>query len=430
MLIIKSVKKNLTTLILAFSFIVCPPVIAEPLDRIIAIVNDEAILQSSFTDNYDRAVQRIQQQGAKLPTTQALRSQVMEQMISRTIILKMAIERGMKVTDRQLNATVTKIAENNGISLKKFREVLNAQGQDYIATRENIREDILIRQVQESSINQRIQVSDREIKNFLRSQIGKNNAEVLISEILITIHSPMTPSNIKKAQTIANNVHQELVSGAVFSNIAISRSDAANALNGGDMGWRKTAELPSSLVDSIAQLTPEQFSEPTRTPTGFQIILLRQSRNGQQAVTVNKTNVRHILISSSEVMSKSQAKRVASQLYQKLINNPQDFAVLAEENSNDPGSSSQGGELGWTESGQMVPEFEQIMNSTNKGQISLPFESRFGWHILQVLDRKSENVTNIAFENQARNLIGKRKFNEAKGNWLREIRTNAYVEFK
>lgn len=430
MLIIKSVKKNLTTLILASSFIVCPPVIAEPLDRIIAIVNDEAILQSSFTDNYDRAVQRIQQQGAKLPTTQVLQSQVMEQMISRTIILKMAIERGMKVTDRQLNATVTKIAENNGMSLKKFREVLNAQGQDYIATRENIREDILIRQVQESSINQRIQVSDREIQNFLRSQIGKNNAEVLISEILITIDSPMTPSNIKKAQTIANNVHQELVSGAVFSNIAISRSDAANALNGGDMGWRKTAELPSSLVDSIAQLTPEQFSEPTRTPTGFQIILLRQSRNGQQAVTVSKTNVRHILISSSEVMSKSQAKRVASQLYQKLINNPQDFAVLAEENSNDPGSSSQGGELGWTESGQMVPEFEQIMNSTNKGQISLPFESRFGWHILQVLDRKSENVTNIAFENQARNLIGKRKFNEAKGNWLREIRTNAYVEFK
>jgi peptidyl-prolyl cis-trans isomerase SurA len=430
MLTTNNIKKNLKHILLSSSLVFCSQLMAAPLDKIIAIVNDEAILESSFVDNYNRAVKQVKQQGAKLPATQVLQSQVMEQMISRTIMLKMAAEQGIKVTDRQLNSTIAGIAKNNGMSLKRFRDVLIAQGQDYIATREQIREDILIRQLQESNINKRIQISDREVQNFMRSQIGKNNAEVLISDILITIESPMTPSNIKKAKASANTVYQKLKAGAIFSNIAISSSNAANALNGGDMGWRRISELPSSLVDSIAQLTPGQYSKPTRTPTGFHITLLRDTRNGIKAINVDKTQVRHILISSSEVMSKSQAKNTAAQLYQRLLKHPEDFAVLAEEHSNDPGSSSQGGELGWTESGQMVPEFEQVMNNTNKGQISLPFESRFGWHILEVLDRKSENVTNTAHENQARNIIGKRKFNEEKGNWLREIRANAYVEFK
>ena len=217
---------------------------AVPLDKIIAIVNDELILESEFNANISRAVEQIKQQNAKHPGSQVLRNQVMEQMITRTIMLKMAANQGIKVTDRQLNGTITQIANNNGMSLAKFREVLIAQGQDYILTRERIRDDILIRQLQESNISQRIQISDREVQYFLRSQTGKSKTEVLVSDILIAIQSPVTPKNIKTAKLKAQSIHQKLVSGASFSNMAISSSNAAHALNGGDMGWRKIASCP------------------------------------------------------------------------------------------------------------------------------------------------------------------------------------------
>jgi peptidyl-prolyl cis-trans isomerase SurA len=424
-------KKSLKNALIFTCLILTPQIsLAAKLDKIIAIVNDEVILESNFLDNYKRAIKQVQQQGAKLPEKNVLQNQFMEQMITRTIMLKMALDQGIKVTDRQLNAAITNIAQENGMSLSRFRNVLNAQGQDYIKTREKIREDMLIRQLQESNISQRIQISDREIKSFLRSQASRGNADVLISDILITIKSPMTPKNIKAAKDKADVIYQKIRSGAKFSNIAISNSNAANALNGGDMGWRKVAELPTSMVSAISTLSVGQISKPTRTPTGFHIIKLRDTRNGEKEITVAKTKVRHILIAPSEVISKSQAKRTASQLYQQLLRKREDFEVLAEEHSNDPGSSSQGGDLGWAQAGQMVPEFEQVMNKTPIDQLSLPFESRFGWHILEVLDRKSENVSNLAQENQARNIIGKRKFNEEMDTWMREIRANAYVEFK
>ena len=431
MLITNSAKKSLSSAIICACLILAPQLsTAAKLDRIIAIVNDEVILESNFIDNYKRAIKQVQQQGAKLPEKEVLQSQVIEQMITRTIMLKMASDQGIKVTDRQLNAAITNIAQENGMSLSRFRNVLNAQGQDYVKTRERIREDMLIRQLQESNISQRIQISDREIKSFLRSQASQGNADVLISDILISIQSPMTPKNIKVAKDKAESIYQKLRSGAKFSNIAISNSNAANALNGGDMGWRKIAELPTSMVNAISTLSKGQISKPTRTPTGFHIIKLRDTRNGEKQITVAKTKVRHILIAPSEVTTKSQAKRTASQLYQQLLRKREDFELLAEEHSNDPGSSSQGGDLGWAQAGQMVPEFEQVMNKTPIDQLSLPFESRFGWHILEVLDRKSENVNNLAQENQARNVIGKRKFNEEMDTWMREIRANAYVEFK
>jgi len=431
MLTINPMKNMLSKALLLTSLSLLPLISqAAPLDKIIAIVNDEVILESEFASNMQRAAAQIKQQGAKAPEKKVLQNQVIEQMISRTIMLRMAADQGIKVTDRQLNATITQIAKNNGMSLAKFREVLIAQGQDYIATREKIRDDTLIRQLQESNISKRIQISDTEVQNFLRSKASKSNEEALVSDILIAIESPMTPKNIKTARDKANSIYQKLNAGASFSNLAISNSNAAHALNGGDMGWRKVAELPSSMVAAIAPLNAGQFSKPTRTPTGFHILLLRDKRNGEQAKQVDKTKVRHILIAPSEVISKAQAKRTAAQVYQQLLKNNKDFHSLAEEHSNDPGSSSQGGDLGWTQSGQMVPEFEKAMQRTKIGQISLPFESRFGWHILEVLDRKTENIDNQVQENQARNSIGKRKFNEERDNWLREIRANAYVEFK
>jgi len=431
MLTINPMKNILSKVLLLASLSFLPQISqGAPLDRIIAIVNDQVILESEFAENIERAVAQIKQQGATLPDKKILQSQVMEQMISRTIMLKMAADQGIKVTDRQLNATLSQIAKNNGMSLSKFREVLLAQGEDYITTREKIRDDTLIRQLQESNISRRIQISDREVQNFLRSQTSKSNSEALISDILIAIESPMTPKNIKLARDKANSVYQKLSAGASFSNIAISHSNAAHALNGGDMGWRKVSELPNSMITAIAPLELNQFSKPTRTPTGFHIILLRDKRNGEKVKLIDKTKVRHILIAPSEVTSKAQAKRTATQIYQQLLKNNKDFQTLAEEHSNDPGSSSQGGDLGWTQSGQMVPEFEKAMQRTKIGQLSLPFESRFGWHILEVLDRKTENVDSQVQENQARNSIGKRKFNEERDNWIREIRANAYIEFK
>ncbi|GGB83851.1 chaperone SurA [Marinobacterium zhoushanense] len=401
---------------------------AELIDRVVAVVNDDIVLQSELDNRTQLVLDQIRAQGSQAPREGVLRNQVLERLIMDHIQLQIAKRQGIRVSDQELNAALQNIADKNNLTLAQFREALIAEGRDYAQVREQIREEILLARVQQANVNRRISVSQQEIDNYLASDQASSNVEYLLSNILIALPQSASPDIIQRAQEEADALYQQLSDGAEFKELAVANSDASNALNGGELGWRAENELPSELAGAIRSLQAGQVSKPIRTPAGFHILQVRDKRGDQQAL-VEQTKVSHILISPNEIRSPSQARQLADDLYRRLQDG-QPFAELARQYSDDPGSGSQGGELGWTQAGQMVPEFEQVMNTTAKGQISTPFESRFGWHILKVEDRRTQDFSDEMRETTARNAIRKRKYSEEFDNWMREIRSEAYIDRK
>jgi len=408
------------------------PVNAELLDRIAAIVNDDVVLESELEQRLDLVRQQISARGenTRLPPEDVLKQQVLDRLILESIQTQIAQQQGIRISDRQLNEALERIASQNNMTLAQFREALIAEGQDYDEAREQIRREILLSQVQQSNVNRRISVSDQEVQNFLNSELGQKEvqAEFKLRNILIALPDGASPEMIRQADDKAHELYQQLQDGADFAELALAVSNAPNALQGGELGWRRESELPETLAAAIDKLSPGQISQPIRTPGGFHILKVEDKRGGKVQL-VNQTRVRHILLSPNEIRSPEQTRRQIEELYQRLQSG-EPFDELARRYSDDPASGSQGGDLGWTQNGQMVPEFEQVMNRTAKGEISEPFESRFGWHILQVEDYRTQDLGEKMLESQARNSIRQRKFAEELNNWLREIRSQAYIERK
>jgi len=416
---------------LTLSALSAPALAAEiPLDRIIAIVDDNIVLKSELDQRLLVIQQQLAAKNTRLPPQDVLRKQVLNRLVIDAIQLQLAKEQGIRVSDRQLNQSLERIAASNGMNLEQFREALIAEGQDYNAAREQIRKELLLTQVQQRNVNRRIKVSEQELATFLNSDAGKaqGTPDYLLSYILIALPTPASPEIIRKAEKEADSVYQQLKDGADFSELAVAHSDAQNALNGGDLGWRKGAELPEAMNSTISQLEIGSFSLPVRTPMGFVLVQLRDKKGGTTQM-IQQTRVSHILLKTSEIRNESQARNLAREVHLRLRNG-ENFEQLAKEYSDDPGSGSEGGALGWASPGQMVGEFEQVMNNTPQGAISEPFESRFGWHILTVHERRQQDVSEEMKEANARSIIRKRKFNAELTNWLREIRSQAYVEFK
>ncbi|MBV1787328.1 peptidylprolyl isomerase [Marinobacterium sp. D7] len=401
---------------------------AELIDRVVAVVNDDIVLQSELDNRTELVLEQIRAQGSQAPQESVLRKQVLERLIMDHIQFQIAKRQGIRVSDQELNAALQNIADKNNLTLAQFREALIAEGRDYAQVREQIREEMLLARVQQANVNRRINVSQQEIDHYLTSDQASSNVEYLLSNILISVPQSASPEIIQRAQDEADALYQQLSEGAQFSELAVANSDASNALNGGELGWRAENELPAELAGAIRSLQAGQFSKPIRTPAGFHILQVRDKRGDQQTL-IEQTKVSHILISPNEIRNSSQARQLAADLYRRLQDG-QPFAELARQYSDDPASGSQGGELGWTQAGQMVPEFEQVMNSTAKGQISAPFESRFGWHILKVEDRRTQDFSDEMRETTARNAIRKRKYSEEFDNWMREIRSEAYIDRK
>ncbi|MBS99584.1 MAG: molecular chaperone SurA [Oceanospirillaceae bacterium] len=410
---------------LAFS---TPTFAAQLLDQVVAVVNDDIVLQSELKDRFAMVRERILAQNTQPPADAVLRDQVLERLILEHIQLQIAQRQGIRVSDQELNAALEDIASRNGMTLAQFREALIAEGSDYAQAREQIRREMILGRVQQASVSRRINVSEQELNTYLANQENADNTEYLLSNILVSIPQSASPEMIQRARSEADALYQQLQEGALFKPMAIANSDASNALNGGDLGWRALNELPQSIASAARSLQPGGYSPPVRTPAGFHILHLRDKRGGTEAL-VEQTLVSHILISPSEIRSNRQARALAFDLYRRLEEG-QPFAELARQFSDDPASGSQGGDLGWTQPGQMVPEFEQTMNDTAEGKISEPFESRFGWHILRVDDRRTQDFSEEMRTNAARSAIRKRKFNEELDNWLREIRSQAYIERK
>ncbi len=400
-----------------------------PLDKVVAIVNDDIVLESEFKQRIQIIRDQLNSRNQRIPPDNILAPQVLDRLVLDNLMLQLAEKQGLKITDRQLNEAINNIASRNSMTLAQFRQALIAEGQDYAAAREQIRREMLIAQVQQNNVSRRIRVSDQEIKNFLKSDAAlANQSELLLSIILTPIPEQASAEQIQAAETKANAIYQTLLNNADFAETAIATSSAPNALNGGDLGWRKATELPEALAAVVADMKPGDISKPIKAASGFYITQLRDKRGGMVQL-VNQTKVRHILLKPSEIRSPDQTKRLIERLYTRLQEG-ESFAELAKELSDDPASGSEGGDLNWASPGQMVPEFEQEMERTPVGDLSAPFESRFGWHILQVQDRRTQDMGDQVMESQARSTISKRKFSEELVNWLREMRSAAYVEIK
>lgn len=401
------------------------------LDQVIAIVDDEVILQSELEARIATIVGRLQSQGTGLPPRQLLEERVLEQLVTESIQLQMAERAGMRISDNELNETMANIARNNGMTLAQFEQQLAREGVTYREAREQIRREMLVSRVQQRQVGNRVRVTDREVANYLeaRQERQGSNNEYRLAHLLIGVDNFGDEAEVAAARERAETLRQQILDGRDFREVAVAESDGPNALEGGELGWRTESQLPSLLVPVVPDLVTGVPSQVLESDSGFHLVMVLDKRGGEQKTLIEQARVRHILVRPSETVSPAAAEERIRGLYQQLRDGA-DFAELAREHSDDAVSGSAGGDLEWVSPGQMVPEFEQVMKNTPVGEISRPFRSQFGWHILQVTDRREKDMSGEIRNSQARQAIYRRKFEAELQNWLREIRDEAYVEFK
>jgi peptidyl-prolyl cis-trans isomerase SurA len=403
---------------------------AQPLDRIVAVVNDEVILESELMDMQQTVRQQLRQREAAIPPSDVLHKQVLERLILQRVQLQRAEEVGVRVGDDALNAALKQIASNNNMTLRQFRDVLEDDGFDYSQFRNTIREEMIISRLRKSQVEDRIVVSDREIDNFLATQTVQAGAEVeyQLQHILVSMPDAASPEQVQEAEQKLKKIQSLLDEGGEFSEVAAGYSDGQNALDGGDLGWRKHGELPSLFSAVVPELEVGQISEPLRSGSGFHLVRVKDKKS-QEVHLVNQTLASHILIRANELRTEQEAESRLQELRLRITKG-EDFAELARAHSDDTGSAIDGGSLGWTSPGVMVPEFEEKMNELAVGEMSEVFKSRFGWHLVMVLDRRQENMADEFKRTKAREQLRQRKIDEEMESWLRAMRDEAYVEYR
>ena len=402
----------------------------QPLDKVVAIVDNDVIMQSQLDQRTHEVQQTIAKRGGGAPPADVIEKQVLDRLILENLQLQIGERSGIRITDEELNSAIATIAQRNGLSVEQFRAALAHDGLSYDDARDQVRREMIISRVRQRRVAERIQVSEQEVKNFLASDTGKAqlSEEYHLANILIPTPEGASSAQIQSAGQSAIEAYQQLKQGADFAQVALSKSASDNALDGGDMGWRRAAQMPPPFDSMLASMSPGDVTQPVRTPGGF-IILKLVERRGAQAQMREETHVRHILIKPSEIRSAAETERLINRLYDR-VKNGEDFAELAKSFSEDPGSALNGGDLGWIDPGSLVPEFRDVMSETAAGDLSKPFQTQYGWHILEVLGRRATDSTEQAREQQALNVLRNRKYDEELQTWLRQIRDEAYVEIK
>ncbi|MEQ5815857.1 peptidylprolyl isomerase [Marinobacter sp. NFXS11] len=401
------------------------------LDQVVAIVDEDVILQTELEARINTITSRLSAQGTALPPRQVLEERVLDQLITESIQMQMADRAGMRISDNELNETMANIAERNGMSLPQFENQLEAEGVTYNQAREQIRKEMLTSRVQQRQVGNRVRVTDREVENYLESleARGGNNAQYRLAYIFVSVDDPSDEAEVDAAREKAERLRSEIANGRDFREVAVAESDASNALEGGDMGWRAEGQLPSLVAPVVPELPVGEPSDVLENNSGFHLVMVMDKRGGEQQQMIQQHRVRHILVRPSEATTDSQAETTIRDLYQQLQNGAS-FSALAREFSDDPVSGSDGGNLGWVSPGQMVPAFEQAMLDADIGELRGPFRSQFGWHILQVQERRQKDISGDVRDAEARQAIYRRKFETELQNWLQEIRDEAFVEFK
>ena len=402
----------------------------ELVDRIVAVVNSEVITSGELADRVKSVTQQLRQQGTPLPPEKVLQKQVLERMITDRLQLQLAKETGLRVDDLQLDRTVARVAERNNMSLTQFRQALEHDGIQFDKFREEIRNEILLSRLREREVDNRIVVTDNEIDYFLSQQAAEPSAgtEYKLAHIVLRLPEQASPEEVERQRARAEQLLKQLHQGADFAKLAVSYSDAPDALQGGAMGWRSRDRLPDLYADAVEHLKSGEVSAIIRSPAGFHLIKLLDRRGGGAPALVEQTHVRHILVKTNEVVSEADAKRKLENLRERILHGA-DFGELARLNSDDA-SSVNGGDLGWVYPGDTVPQFEHVMDSLKVGQISEPFETPFGWHLVQVLGRRKAEVSGERKRQEARLILRERKADEAYQEWLRQLRDRAFVEYR
>ncbi|CAH9018705.1 Chaperone SurA [Candidatus Nitrosacidococcus sp. I8] len=402
------------------------------LDRIVAVVNDEAILESELEQTSQNIEAQLEAKGGPMPPTDILEKQVLERLVMQHLQLQLAERVGIRVSDDMLNEALKNIAQHNNLTLSEFRDKLKESSIPFSAFRENVREEITISQLHKREIEDRITISDAELDNFIATQKkqGNQDAQYHIAHILVAIPEASSPEEIQKAKKQAQQIIEKLRSGADFQKVAMSYSDGHQALEGGDLGWRKLSQLPTLFVDEIPKLKVGELSNPIRSPSGFHIVKLLEVKGddvGEKLVP--QVHARHILIRTDELKGDEEIELRLSELRQRALLGEK-FTELARAHSEDKGSAIKGGDLGWVSPGEMVPQFEQVIYSLNPDEISEPFKTQFGWHIAQVVAKREKNMTDSYSRNKAKQELHARKAEENLEDWMRQLRDEAYVEYR
>lgn len=397
-------------------------------DQVVAIVDDDVIMASELRERVATVTANLKARNIPMPAEDELVRETLDRLILESIQLQKATRAGVRITDEQLNTALQRIAAQNRMTLEQFRAAVGQQGQSYDDIREQVRRDMLIQRVQAGHVNQRIQISDAEVGNFMATQEGQalTQPEFHVLHALLPLASNASESDIAAAKTQVDAVLQRIRGGETFQK-AVSSSNQPFTFTGGDLGWRRLQDLPSLFTSIVPKLKVGETADPVRSDSGFHLVYLEAER-GEDRI-VSQTKARHILVKPSEILSEEQARELLVSLKARALAG-EDFGKLAKEYSEDIGSAQEGGELGWTVPGQLVPEFEAAMAKTPIDGISDPVRTQFGWHIVKVEGRRDEDMTDQATRAKATDYVHNRKYQEELDAWLRQIRDEAFVDIK
>ena len=400
------------------------------LDRIVAVVNDDVIMQSELQARMDLVRGSLEDAGTPLPPEDILARQVLERLVIDHIQIQLAAEAGERVEDEELDRTMADLAARNNLDMAEFRAILEREGHDFAELREEIRQELLVARMHRRFVSSRIGVSPRDIDDYLATldkQEG-GNREYRLGHILIAVPEGASPEEMEASEEEAHALLQELRAGLDFAQAAVTHSDGQQALNGGDLGWRRASELPTLFADLVPRLSTGEVSEPIRSPSGFHLVKIVDSRHGETHL-VTQTRARHILITPNEVTSDAEARARLAQLRERIALGD-DFSELARAHSDDSGTAAIGGDLGWTVPGSLPLPLSEAIVALGESELSAPLRTELGWHLVQVVERRAYDGTEEVRRAAAARAIRERKFEEELQTWLRQIRQEAYVELR
>lgn len=402
---------------------------AAMLEGIAAVVDDDVVLISELTDRVSAVHERIVASGTQAPPDTVLREQVLDRLIEERLQLNLGEKAGIRVSDEELNQAILEMAQRQNMNPEQFLQAVQNDGISIRELRNQLREEILITRVQQNWVNRRIQIGEQDVDNFLASEEGRfwASPEVNVGQILLPLSSAASREDVEAAMEKAEQLRRQAQDGTDFRQLAIAHSAGQNSLQGGDLGWRRSAQLPSLFAAAIVELEPGQVAPPIRSDAGIHLLKLYDRRESKQVI--EQSQVRHILLQPNEIRSDEETRHQLEALRDRLQEG-EDFATMAREHSEDIGSALSGGELGWSMPGQFVPEFEAMMAQTAVDEISPPFRSQFGWHILRVDDRREQDFSDEIMRHQAEQMLRARRFDEELQVWLQELRDEAFIEIK
>ena len=399
-----------------------------PVDRIVAVVNDDVITSNELAERTRLGAAQLRRGGGQLPPAETLQRQVLERMINDLVQVQLAKETGVKVDDATIDKTIQRIADDNNLSMTAFRQALERDGVRYVRFREDMRNELLLARLREREVENAVVVTDAEVETELARAAKEQggDGEFNLQHILVQVPQQATPEQTDVRRRRALQALSELRRGATFAEVSATYSDAPDALQGGNLGWRAAGRLPALFLEALERLKPGEVSDILRSPNGFHIVKLLEKRGKDKAPAVSQTRARHILIRTKEGTNDADVRQRLARLRERIVAG-EDFAELARVHSED-GTAAKGGELGWISPGETVPEFERVMTGLKVGETSQPVQSPFGWHIVQVLERRTEEMSEERRKLAARQTVRARKADDAYQDWLRQTRDRAFVE--